>query len=350
MQKIGIVTLNGYFNYGNRLQNYALCYYLKKFGFEVYNIWPKKKNLIFKEKIKSIIPFRYKRFRKIYNFSKKNIKEFNGKNADLYFDTIVIGSDQVWNYTLEDNSKYLVGTNFKCKKISYAASIGLDKIPIEYEEIYKKSLKKIDYISMREEKGKEIVEKILDRKDITVNIDPTLLLTSSEWDKIIRKPKNLKYKNYILVYFLGVLSTQKKNAIEEVAKKNNCAVIYLLDKNSEFYNSGPEEFLYLEKNAFLICTDSFHSSVFAFLYNRPFVVFDRKQENLENMSSRIDTFLSKFKLENRIYNGKNIVKDNITHDYNKSYEILEKERLKSKLFFENALSLLDDENGGNIYE
>lgn len=29
MLKIGIITLNGYFNYGNRLQNYALQNFLK---------------------------------------------------------------------------------------------------------------------------------------------------------------------------------------------------------------------------------------------------------------------------------------------------------------------------------
>ena len=35
VDKIGIITLNGYFNYGNRLQNYALQETLKSFGYEV---------------------------------------------------------------------------------------------------------------------------------------------------------------------------------------------------------------------------------------------------------------------------------------------------------------------------
>ena len=38
MNKIGIVTLNGYFNYGNRLQNYALQETLKSFGCDVETI------------------------------------------------------------------------------------------------------------------------------------------------------------------------------------------------------------------------------------------------------------------------------------------------------------------------
>lgn len=38
MGKIGIITLNGYFNYGNRLQNFALQQVLKSFGYEVETI------------------------------------------------------------------------------------------------------------------------------------------------------------------------------------------------------------------------------------------------------------------------------------------------------------------------
>lgn len=34
-KKVAIVTLTGYFNYGNRLQNYALQASIEKLGFEV---------------------------------------------------------------------------------------------------------------------------------------------------------------------------------------------------------------------------------------------------------------------------------------------------------------------------
>lgn len=39
--KIGIITLNGYYNYGNRLQNYALSQSLLKLAtnIQVDNIW-----------------------------------------------------------------------------------------------------------------------------------------------------------------------------------------------------------------------------------------------------------------------------------------------------------------------
>ena len=57
------------------------------------------------------------------------------------------------------------------------------------------------------------------------------------------------------------------------------------------------------------------------------------------MSSRLDTLISKFKLKNRRYNGKEITKENLEHDYSEAYKILEKERKKSKEFLEKALEI-----------
>ena len=138
-------------------------------------------------------------------------------------------------------------------------------------------------------------------------------------------------------YFLGELSETRKKEIDRIAIENNCEIINILDKNSPFYQTGPSEFLYLEKNAFLICTDSFHSSVFAVLYNRPFIVFDR-EDSLVSMNSRIETLINKFNLKNRKFTGK-ITEENLQHDYTEAYEILEIERQKSNEFLKKALDI-----------
>lgn len=41
MKKIEIITLSGNYNYGNRLQNYAMQEVYKKLGFEAETIWNK---------------------------------------------------------------------------------------------------------------------------------------------------------------------------------------------------------------------------------------------------------------------------------------------------------------------
>ena len=201
-----------------------------------------------------------------------------------------------------------------------------------------KCFNNFDAISVREDAGKEILKDLGYKGDVSVLVDPTMLLTASEWDEVSKKPEMLKTDKYILNYFLGDLSKERVNEIQRVAKENDCEVINILDKNSPFYECGPSEFLYLEKHAFLICTDSFHSSVFAVLYNRPFIVFDREQENVANMNSRLDTLISKLKLKNRKYNNKCITYENMNHDYTEAYKQLEIERRKSKEFLNNIFT------------
>lgn len=348
MNKIALLTLNGSRNYGNKLQHYGLqnyllnnfecsietiCCYEKK---KVYSICRKIFGIILKKRNRSFYCFDKKikySHSYIYNNQIKNIKEYN---------TYVIGSDQVWNVSYPVFTKKYVLEGIKdVNKVSYASSFGISNLPKEYHQLFRNCLKDFKSISVREDRGKEIIEELTGRKDVEVLVDPTMLLTSEEWDKVSNRPKqleNIKEEKYILNYFLGELSESRKKEIERLAKENNCHIINILDKNDPFYVSGPSEFLYLEKHSFLICTDSFHSSVFAILYNRPFVIFEREDKE-EKMNSRIDTLLSKFKLKNRRYNGSSITKENLEHDYTEAYKILEEERKKSKAFLEKALDI-----------
>lgn len=223
------------------------------------------------------------------------------------------------------------------QKIAFSASFGISELPEKYKQKTTEALKTFKAISVREDSGKKIVEELTGRTDVEVLVDPTMLLTPEEWDKVSKKPEQLNFDKYILCYFLGELSQQRKKEIERVAKENECKIINILDKKDPFYETGPSEFLYLEKNAFLICTDSFHSSVFAILYNRPFIVFDR-EDSLVKMNSRLDTLLKKFELEDRWYEGE-IKKEQLKTDYTKAYEILEKERKKSINFLKKALDI-----------
>ena len=195
-------------------------------------------------------------------------------------------------------------------------------------------------ISVREDRGKEIVEELTGRTDVEVLIDPTMLLTAEEWDRVSKKPEHIRMpKKYILNYFLGELSENKKNEIERIAKENNCEVINILDEKDPFFTSGPSEFLYLEKNAFLICTDSFHSCVFAIIYNRPFIVFKR-DDNTVSMNSRLETLLSKFNLQERYSEDGKITKKLLRCDYTEAYILLENEKTKSDMFLRKALNII----------
>jgi hypothetical protein len=356
MKKVACVTLSGNNNFGNKLQNYALQTKVRELGFECETLWQNsiraenliytiliyaKYNILANKKISD-------RENKFIEFNKKHIKyspykiDFftNMKKINKNYDYFIVGSDQVWNINMTHNyNLYFLEGIENQKKISYAASFGTYDVRKNAIKRIGKDLKLFKRISVREDVGKTIVKKISDRTDVQVLIDPTMLLTSEEWERIAQPTKEKIPKKYILNYFLGELSYQRKKEIERIAKENKCVVINILDKTDPFYTSGPSEFLYLEKNAFLICTDSFHSSVFAVLFNRPFIIFDREQSGIKNMNSRVDTLISKFNLKDRKYNGTDITNKNINHDYKEAYKILEKEREKSIIFLKDALDI-----------
>lgn len=343
-----LVTIYDNNNYGNRLQNYATYAFFKKNGLKLTTIKEDYYSIRYKIKtaIKIIINYNnyrvyYKRRKKFMEFSniipskKYSKKMINDENS------FIIGSDQVWN-PYYDTTTLLHFLPFECKKkISFASSFGVSNINTDPLKDNYKLLNNFNYISVREDSGQKIIKKLTGRTDVEVLIDPTMLLTAEEWDKVSKKPAMLKTDKYILNYFLGNLSEERRNEINRVAQENNCEVINILDKESPFYECGPSEFLYLEKNAFLICTDSFHSSVFGILYNTPFLVFER-EDNTVSMNSRLDTLLSKFKLEDRRYKGK-ITKKALKCDYTEAYRILDKERIKSMNFLKTALDIKDSD-------
>ena len=258
-------------------------------------------------------------------------------NINSDYDYFIVGSDQVWNPNFAVSDIMLLKHCPKDKCISYAASFGVNNILNDLKNYFADGINDIKFLSVREDIGKDIIYDLIGRKDVEVLVDPTMLLTDKEWDMVSKKPTMLKNNKYILNYFLGNLSEERKKEIERIADENNCEIINILDKNSPFYECGPSEFLWLEKNAFLICTDSFHSSVFGLLFNRPFIIFDREDKE-EKMNSRLDTLINKFKLKNRKFEGR-ITEENLNHDYSEAYKILEEERKKSEAFLKKALEI-----------
>ena len=310
MQKLAVLTINDNYNLENRLQNYATQEIFKKHTIKVETILSKK--VYYKSKIKKIIKMlliikpKYKRYNNFMKFNKNikyakyhiDINHIPNKLATEY-NQYITGSDQVWN----PNFNRMSDIDFlkfapKEKRSSFSASFGISEIPEDIKGYYKKNLLEMQNLSVREDRDKEIIEELTGRKDAEVLIDPTMMLTEQEWNKVSKRPRKLKTNKYILNYFLGDLPEKRRKEIEKVATQNDCTIINLMDKNDQLYASGPSEFLYLVKNAFMICTDSYHGSIFSIIYNKPFVVFDR-EDNIVNMNSRLETLLSKFQLQER---------------------------------------------------
>ncbi|MBI6060432.1 polysaccharide pyruvyl transferase family protein [Clostridium perfringens] len=372
MDKVAIITLNGYFNYGNRLQNYALQESIKMLGFECETLknetlirkdikcennkfkeWIINKTLeekitsiyskLKKRKIKEIKEYREKIFKE---FSEKYINEFEesisvnniSNNIIERYKYFVSGSDQVWNPNDPSVSElnFLTFANYH-KRITYAPSFGVSEIPKEYKDNYKLWLDGIKELSVRENEGANIIKE-LTGKDAMVVIDPTMLITKEQWLKIAKKSSFKSKKKYILTYFLGSISKEIKEKINKISKLYNLEIVNLntIDKMS-YYVTGPSEFIDYINSAELFVTDSFHGCVFSLLLETNFIVCNRSSSDEKKaMGSRIETFLNKFDLHDRKF--ENIDNDKLfNYDYKKANYILEVERKKSWEYLKSAL-------------
>lgn len=374
MGKIGIITLNGYFNYGNRLQNYALEQVLRSIGFKVETIIVDNKNLDvpinrkkFLDKIKGkkgkdLIFFSKNKIKKyLYNQNHLNLqreeifKEFSLKYLsetdftiseknipqDLLnrYDYFITGSDQVWNpnYT-SGSSIYFLTFAPKNKRISYAASFGVSEIPEEYIDNYKKWLSEMPHLSVREEAGAKIVKDLTGR-EATVSLDPTMLLTKEQWLSISQVPSHKLIKGYLLTYFLGNIPKERENLLKDIAKRNDLEIVNLARVKEKIpYLTGPSEFIDYIDSASVFCTDSFHGAAFSILLETPFIVFERI-DNSPSMNSRIETLLTKFKLESRLVQNIKSNEQIFEIDYSHVPPILQKERDSSINYLKNALNI-----------
>ncbi|MFQ7522828.1 MAG: polysaccharide pyruvyl transferase family protein [Terrisporobacter sp.] len=377
MNKVGILTLNGYFNYGNRLQNYALQEVIEKLGLDCETIinktnLQKQKSSVMKSGIEIFLEKSIKEKIDMINYkiNKNRIKEFNENRYDIFekfskkyinetsfsisinnipkdlenrYGYFISGSDQVWN----PNDSAVSEINFmtfapRCKRLTYAPSFGVSKIPQQYKEDYKSWLEGIDNISVREQEGAKII-KDLTGKDALVVVDPTMLLTKEQWLSISKKHDNKPNKKYLLTYFLGGISKEVNKKVKKIAKQNNLKVVNLATlKDKKYYATGPSEFIDYINDASLFMTDSFHGCVFSVLLETPFVVCDRLGHTKEqNMSSRIETFLEKFQLQSRTFDK---VTDEILFEKNyiEANEILEIERKISWDYLKEVLEIRKD--------
>lgn len=358
--KVAICTIFDKFpNYGNKLQNYALTYFLKKNNIDYSSMISNKTKFNFgletKILIKRVIELKlqnyildYKKKKKFNDFNKKylnpNYDFVKNKISSDDFDYFIVGSDQVWNDNWFDGYReklFLLTFVEDKKKICYAPSFGVSNISAKWENYFKEYLIKFKNISVREQEGAAIVKRLIN-KDVEVLIDPTLLLTREEWRAISKpvhfKKKNLK-KRYILKYFLGSQQEDNVKKIDQLAKKYDLSVIELMDYSfSDVYQAGPEEFINLIDNAELVCTDSFHACVFSLIFDKPFVVFDRDGTGA-GMNSRIDTLLNKFDVEKKTQTS--LLESTIfEYDYTEFNKRISDERKKSVYYLKKSLNIL----------
>lgn len=373
MKTIGIITYHHYYNYGTMLQALALQEKVEQLGYQAELIDFKQDNSLSRYEM---LKLRIKRMpvyikeRKKYRVladSREKIKEKNELFEQFYktylhigkkkytttqqlmenppiYDGYVVGSDQTWNPFVANSPEafFLPFVENKLKKGSYGPSLAVKSLSDEKEKEYRKKLSSFSFLSCREQDGAQLLSRIT-QKEVKCVLDPTLLLSAEEWEKYCEY--EIPKEPYILVYFLGEKSEHRR-AVEKIQKLTNWKIIslpaaYLEMENNDYKKvwGGPKEFLSLIRGAALICTDSFHGTMFSINFQRNFFSFCKSSDSEESSeNSRLYSALNIFGLSNRIiHNMDNLTAEDISIDYKNVIPILEEQRRYSIEYLENML-------------
>ncbi len=284
--KIGIITVHDSTNFGSILQAFGLKTILEEMNHDVYFIKTRtKKDIkrIFMSRSKSIRKYLHNRDK--YKIFLKDINLFNEIELDEVkknpncLDTIIIGSDELWNVrtpVFRNGYFYGIDINVK-KKITYAISSGdatYDEL-VKYPELIE-GIKSIDKIFIRDELTKNNVEAITGVEP-EFTCDPTFLIDIELFKKKFKN--NIKGK-YILIYSYSYSEKQKEYIIK-YARKNNLLIVSVglycswVDKN---INCSPFEFSDVICNADAVVTTTFHGTIFSILNKKPFISFTGRQK------------------------------------------------------------------------
>lgn len=324
IQSIGVITWHYYQNYGSMLQTFALVKALRDLGYIVrvinyrnpkFGKVPFIKRLIYsvarllpESFVRNQLPQLYFpsiRFRKYFNETKEESLISKLEKQCSEFDAIICGSDQIWAPNVF-NPIYLL--NFvpdKKRKISYAASIGLNQIPSHLIPEYTKLLSRFYKISVRESSGSVLLLKNCNILS-TVVLDPTLLIASEYWHKLSMIPKI--DRPYIFCYILKE-DHGYKNAIIKYGERMGLPIygISACKNDYSWMNQlsqrgiGPKDFLGLIENAHTVITDSYHGTIFSLLFHKRFISIQRFSES-ETLcqNSRIEQLKAYFPIESNV--------------------------------------------------
>jgi hypothetical protein len=296
------------------------------------------------DKIKSVLSdilyfFKNKNKILLYSFFWKKYLGVSKKNYwEEDFDTVIIGSDEVFNCTQDAPwgfSKNLLGEGIKSKKIiTYAASCGYTKtVGIEAFGIRSEvsiALRNIQQFSVRDKNTKSFV-KTITGQDALLHLDPVFIF---DYEPYIRKAK--KKNRFLLVYAYpgrisddGIIKEIKTFAMEE-----NLNIISIAGKQTWCKNIFINPFQVLDyfKTAAFVVSDTFYGAVISIKYNKQFIQFvcDDDKRGLPN-TEKVISLLEQFHLEDRIIRNVNDITFRFENSilYEPINEIIKRETLRS---------------------
>ena len=226
--KTGLVTFYHIHHYGALLQAYATEQAVEALGSgcEIIDYYVNQSNSLFRRPTGlasgladahtalhyARLKQRYERFE---SFAKTHLKisahRFQSlqelREAELPYDVLLSGSDQIWNPKIFPDGTFdpvFFGAFSSLRKIAYAPSFGIPRIPENMEDELRGYLDAFSHLSARERQGQQIIENVSGKR-VPVVLDPTLLLRREDWAAAANVPKGYPAarQGYILCYCIS---------------------------------------------------------------------------------------------------------------------------------------------------
>ena len=335
--KIAILTFHDASNYGAVMQAFATFIELRKYSEKVFFIEYtnkhrrsiyrplsgiyaalKKLELVRVLKLSARAPgviYRNHQFAKFRRenlvVSKRCVSDEDLAQTVADCDLVVIGSDQVWNprnngLDLNYYGRFLMENK---NSLSYASSFGCSSLERGLESDARRALKKLSFVSTREDIGREMLAN-MGIADVKVVADPVLCFEDNEWLKMLRISGSRVLPADLFLYVNSNVHRgwMERTEVWRSAKRRVCFGSFRLkdffDRQISINSGlGPKEFVASLSQAKFIATSSYHATLFSIIFRRNFVVFLSGDKGRD---SRILFILEQLGLENRVANETNL--------------------------------------------
>ena len=284
---------------------------------------------------------RFAQFQRDMNYSSENYSNDNIYLSPPVYDTYIVGSDQIWNYRLSGSLGVFLLDFVKgdARRIAYAASLGVTRIPLRLRHRYRRNLDKFDRLSVRESEGARIIARVVG-KPVAHVLDPTLLMTAEEWQaESVRASAPNKY---VLIYSLSGSPVILDTAYQ-LAKRMGLPMVTICPRYDgqrypgcvNWYDAGPREFLSLVSGAALVVTDSFHGTAFAINFGVNFLVVAYSYWDFNN---RIESICRELGLQDHYCDdNRPLVDAPPSIDYSRVHALLAEKRAQSLEWLRRSL-------------
>lgn len=312
MKKILVMTLEQGTNYGGILQAYALQKVLVDLGHEPETSC--SAGVLHRRLIKAIPASKwlYAKMTGNVRINNRAAATYTGKFVSEkmttvtfaeakrrvragHYDACVVGSDQVWRSAYAHVPHYLLSfVPPEVPRISYAASFGREGLD-EYRSglvVRSRTLaRRFSAISVREDSGVQVVRSYWGLP-AEHHVDPTMLLDVRHYAALVAADDSVPEGSAgeLFSYILDA-NPDTRRIIEAVAARTGLTPFTVIDADGNNGRPMPSVTRWIKGfiDARFVVTDSFHGTVFAIIFNRPFIAVGNRERGVARFGSLLRT-------------------------------------------------------------